>query len=95
MGGPDRVWASDITYVKTRVGWLYLATVLDLATRRVVGWRTGLTLGEELVLGALERALTGRRPRPGWRHHSDRGSQPKTPAGPIARARTRMPDGSA
>lgn len=75
MGGPDRVWASDITYLRTRLGWLYLAVVLDLATRRVVGWLTGTTLGEELVLGALQQALTGRRPRPGWRHHSDRGSQ--------------------
>jgi transposase InsO family protein len=75
MGGPDRVWASDITYLRTRRGWLYLAVVLDLATRRVVGWCTGTTLGEELALGALERALASRRPAPGWWHHSDRGSQ--------------------
>ena len=81
IGGPDRVWASDITSLRTRQGWLYLAVVLDLATRRVVGWRTGVTLGEELVLGALERALTERRPRSGWRHHSDRGSQPVRGAG--------------
>lgn len=69
MGGPDQVWASDITYLRTRLGWL------DLATRRVVGWLTGTTLGEELVLGALQQALAGRRPRPRWRHHSNRGSQ--------------------
>jgi transposase InsO family protein len=75
MGGPDRVWASDITYLRTRRGWLYLAVVLDLATRRVVGWGTSTTLGEALVLEALQRALRDRRPRPGWCQHSDRGSQ--------------------
>lgn len=91
MGGPDRVWASDITYLRTRLGWLYLAVVLDLATRRVVGWLTGTTLGEELVLGALQQALTGRRPRPGWRHHSDRGSQY---AGRAYRARVRAHGGT-
>ena len=62
-------------YLRTRQGWLYLAVVLDLATRRVVGWCTGSTLGEELVLDALQRALTSRRPAPGWCQHSDRGSQ--------------------
>lgn len=75
MGGPDRVWASDIMYLRTRRGWLYLAIVLDLATRRVIGWQTGITLGEELVLEALTQALRGRQPPPGWCHHSDRGSQ--------------------
>ena len=75
IGGPDRVWASDITYLRTRAGWLYLAVVLDLATRRVIGWHTGTTLGEELVLIALQQALAGRRPPRGWWHHSDRGSQ--------------------
>lgn len=74
-GGPDRVWASDITYLRTPWGWVYLAIVLDLATRRVVGWDLGTTLGEALVLGALRQALTSRRPAPGWWHHSDRGSQ--------------------
>ena len=75
IGGPDRVWASDITYLRTRQGWLYLAVVLDLATRRVIGWCTGTSLGEALVLGALTRALAARCPGRGWRHHSDRGSQ--------------------
>ena len=65
MGGPDLVWASDSTDLKTRVGWLQLAVVLDVATRCLVGWQTGVTFGEEWVLGALERALTSRRPRPG------------------------------
>lgn len=75
MGGPDRVWASDFTYLRTRRGWVYLAVILDLATRRVVGWSTGTTLGAELALEALDRALVSRRPAPGWWHHSDRGSQ--------------------
>ena len=90
MGGPDRVWASDITYLGTRLGWLYLAVVLDLATRRVVGWLTGTTFGEELVLGALQQAQTGRRPLPGWRHHSSGGVS--TLAGPIGRGSARMGD---
>lgn len=90
MGGPDRVWASDIMYLRTRRGWLYLAIVLDLATRRVIGWQTGITLGEELVLEALTQALRGRQPPPGWCHHSDRGSQPICRSGlPRPRARAR------
>lgn len=74
-GGPDRIWASDITYLRTPWGWLYLAIVLDLATRRVVGWQVGTTLGERLVLAALRQALASRHPAAGWCHHSDRGSQ--------------------
>jgi putative transposase len=69
----DRVWVGDITYVPTREGWLYLATVLDLASRRVVGWAMRATLASELTLGALQMALTARRPAPGLVHHSDRG----------------------
>ena len=71
----DRVWVSDITYVPTREGWLYLAAVLDLASRRCIGWAMGETLETELALGALHMALVGRRPPPGCFHHSDRGAQ--------------------
>jgi putative transposase len=75
IGAPDRVWAADITYLPAREGWLYLAAVLDLGTRRVVGWSTRATLGRELALEALQMALEHRRPGPGVLHHSDRGSQ--------------------
>ena len=71
----DRIWTSDITYVSTREGWLYLAVVLDLASRRVVGWALRETLERELVLAALSMALTHRQPHQGVLHHSDRGSQ--------------------
>jgi putative transposase len=73
--GADRVWVSDLTYVPTREGWLFLAIVLDLASRRVVGWALDETLAAELALAALEMALGQRRPAPGLVHHSDRGSQ--------------------
>ena len=70
----DRVWAADITYLPTREGWLYLAVVLDLASRRVVGWALRTRLDQELALSALRMALTHRRARGGL-HHSDRGAQ--------------------
>lgn len=73
--GPDRVWVADITYVPTREGWLYLAVIIDLASRLVVGWSMGETLEAELATGALEMALERRRPGPGLLHHSDRGVQ--------------------
>ena len=73
--GPDRVWVADITYVPTREGWLYLAVILDLASRLVVGWSMGETLEAKLAIGALEMALQRRRPAPGLLHHSDRGVQ--------------------
>jgi transposase InsO family protein len=72
--GPDRVWAADITYVPTREGWLYLAVILDLASRRVVGWAVRTRLDQELALGALRMALRHRGARGGL-HHSDRGVQ--------------------
>ena len=72
---PNQVWVSDITYVPTRDGWLYLAVVLDLASRRVVGWATRATLDAELALSALQLALDTRAPAPGLLHHSDRGAQ--------------------
>jgi transposase InsO family protein len=68
-------WAADITYIWTREGWLYLAVVLDLFSRRVVGWSMQPTLHKELVLDALCMALEQRRPQKGLIHHSDRGSQ--------------------
>lgn len=71
----NRAWVSDITYVPTREGWVYLAVVLDLASRRVVGWATRDTLAAELALDALQMALDQRRPAPGLVHHSDRGVQ--------------------
>jgi putative transposase len=72
--GPDRIWAADITYVRTWQGWLYLAVVIDLWSRRVVGWSVADHMRTELVLGALDMALGHRQPR-GVTHHSDRGSQ--------------------
>lgn len=71
----NQVWVSDITYVPTQEGWLYLAAVLDLASRRCVGWAMRDTLDAELAISALEMAITTRRPSPGLIHHSDRGSQ--------------------
>lgn len=72
---PDRVWVADITYLPTREGWLYLAVVLDLFGRRVVGWSMQPSLERGLVLTALSHALQRRQPQPGLLHHSDRGSQ--------------------
>ena len=71
----NRVWVSDITYVPTQEGWLYLAAVLDLASRRCVGWAMRDTLDAELAISALEMAIATRHPGPGLLHHSDRGSQ--------------------
>jgi len=77
FGAPaaDVKWASDITYLWTGEGWLYLAVVLDLFSRRVVGWCMQARLDRSLVLNALEAALGQRHPGPGFLHHSDRGSQ--------------------
>ena len=76
VGAPlNRVWASDITYVPTDEGWLYLAVVLDLASRRVVGWAMRERVDAELALAALRTAIAARRPAPGLIHHSDRGVQ--------------------
>jgi len=72
---PNQAWVGDITYIWTREGWLYLAVLLDLFSRRVVGWSMGETLATELPLAALTMALRTRRPRPGLVHHSDRGCQ--------------------
>ena len=64
--GPDKKWGADISYVWTREGWLYLAVVIDLFARRVVGWATGDRLHRDLALSALRKSLTMRRPQPGW-----------------------------
>jgi transposase InsO family protein len=72
---PDRAWVSDITYIRTDAGWLYLAVVLDLYSRRVVGWSMAPTMPTALVVSALEMALQQRRPKPGLVLHSDQGSQ--------------------
>lgn len=73
--GPDQVWMTDITYVQTGEGWLYLAAILDAWSRRVVGWACSTTLHVSLVLAALARAKQTRPPPPGLVHHSDRGVQ--------------------
>lgn len=73
--GPDRKWGADISYIWTAEGWLYLAVVLDLFSRRVVGWATSDRLKRDLAVKALRRALAARNPAPGLVHHSDRGSQ--------------------
>jgi putative transposase len=72
---PDEKWGADISYVWTRQGWLYLAVVIDLFARRVVGWAIGDRLHRELALAALRKAVAMRRPSKGLIHHSDRGSQ--------------------
>jgi transposase InsO family protein len=71
----DEKWGADLSYIWTREGWLYLAVVIDLYARRVVGWAAGDRLHKELALAALRRALVVRRPAAGLLHHSDRGSQ--------------------
>lgn len=71
----NEVWVSDLTYVPTRQGWLYLATVLDLASRRVVGWAMADTPASDIALRALRMAIGARSPAPGLIHHSDRGVQ--------------------
>lgn len=71
----NRVWLSDITYVPTREGWLYLCAVEDLYSRRIVGWAMGARIDSRLVVDALEMAIDQRGPEPGLIVHSDRGSQ--------------------
>jgi putative transposase len=74
-GGPNRVWCGDITYVRTGEGWLYLAVLLDLSSRMVVGWAMRESLEAELSIAALRMALARRQPKPGLLHHTDRGVQ--------------------
>ena len=72
---PNEKWVGDITYIATDEGWLYLAAVMDLYSRRIVGWAMGDTLERWLPLAALQMAIETRQPPPGLLHHSDRGSQ--------------------
>jgi len=72
---PNRVWAGDITYIPTRNGWLYLATVMDLYSRKIVGWSMDTSMKASLVNDALTMAIWRRKPGKGLIWHSDRGSQ--------------------
>lgn len=74
-GGPNEKWVGDITYLRTREGWLYLAAVLDIYSRKVVGWAMDKHMEQDLVSSALRMATAHRRPGDGVLHHSDRGSQ--------------------
>jgi transposase InsO family protein len=71
----NRAWAADITYIRTRRGWLYLAAVMDLFSRKIIGWAMAPNMPAELVCSALQMATAARQPRPGLIVHSDRGSQ--------------------
>jgi len=73
--GPNQKWAGDITYIWTREGWLYLAVVIDLYSRRVIGWAVSNRLKKDLAIRALQMAINLRRPPKGCIHHTDRGSQ--------------------
>ena len=75
VDAPDTAWVGDITYLWTREGWLYLAVILDLFSRRVVGWAVSAHLGQEVATRALDRALFERGRPEGLLHHSDRGCQ--------------------
>lgn len=72
---PDKVWVTDITYIRTYEGWLYLAVVLDLFSRRVIGWSMQSRMHVDLVMSALLMALWIRKPDKGVFIHSDQGSQ--------------------
>lgn len=72
---PNRVWVSDITYVATGQGWVYLASLMDLYSRKIVGWAMDSRMTKELVLEAFDMACRRQQPPPGLIHHSDRGSQ--------------------
>jgi len=75
VGQRGEVWVSDITYIPTKEGWLYLATVMDLYSRRVIGWAMSERMTKELVMRALKRAFQTQPPTEDLIHHSDRGSQ--------------------
>ena len=72
---PNRVWTADITYIRTMEGWLYLAAVMDLYSRKIVGWAMSETMTADLAITALKMAIQRRRPASGLLHHSDRGVQ--------------------
>jgi putative transposase len=83
-GEPDRLWAADITYVRSKEAFVYLAFILDACSRRVVGWSMATHLKTELVVDALQMAIARRKPSPGLVHHSDREVQ-YTSLCPLAR----------
>ncbi|PEP85742.1 integrase, partial [Bacillus toyonensis] len=72
---PNQVWVADITYVSTKEGWLYVASLMDLYSRKIVGWHADRTMTKELVLKALQQAYFRQKPEGSVLHHSDRGSQ--------------------
>lgn len=72
---PNQVWVSDITYIWTIEGWVYLSSIMDLFSRKIVGWNIDSNMKKELSIEALNRAITSRQPSEGIIHHSDRGSQ--------------------
>jgi putative transposase len=71
---PNRIWAGDLTAIATRAGWMYLAVILDLYSRRVIGWAMSPRPDQQVALAALQMALMHRRPRPGLIHHTDQGA---------------------
>jgi transposase InsO family protein len=77
---PDRAWAGDITFIPTREGWLYLAVLLDLYSRRIVGWAMSDRQNRQLAIDALVMAIEHRQPKPGLVHHTDQGLLYATPA---------------
>lgn len=72
---PNQIWVSDITYIWTKEGWLYLAVILDLCSRKIVGWHMHHRITKELVITSFMKAYWSRKPSKGLIHHSDRGSQ--------------------
>ena len=72
---PNRIWAADLTQIRTAEGWLFLAVVLDLFSRRIVGWATAARPEQALAVEALQQAIRSRHPDAGLLHHSDRGGQ--------------------
>jgi putative transposase len=75
VDAPNQVWVSDITYIRTMEGWLYLAIVMDLYSRKIVGWSMSNSLSSSIAVDALQMAIRNRQPRKGLIHHSDRGIQ--------------------
>lgn len=74
VAAPNKVWVGDVTFIPTRKGWLYLSVLLDLYSRKVIGWSMGNRNDSTLVKDCLEMAVTHRKPKPGLMHHTDRGS---------------------
>jgi putative transposase len=79
---PNELWVADFTYVATWAGMVYVAFVIDVFSRRIVGWHASATMRTDLVLDALEQALCARRPNERLVYHSDRGAQPRRSATP-------------